>query len=226
MAPQPTSGHAAVGAWFLGPRAENFDILEKIFKEIISGQAVVRKTLYGSDPDFISESMKKNELFTANIQRLTDELRAVSYMLSQHSVPFWSPRYNAHMSVESSMPGVIGCEFFTALMSLQNSESFRFGHYDVQSKQRCPRSKPFHYIGRERGRTSIVWNAGLQQISLENSRKPNWVGPHNLREFSTLFFLWFLEFRRSWKLRDKCATGKCWLLVGRIRCQSWVRVGR
>ncbi|KAI5836928.1 pyridoxal phosphate-dependent transferase [Morchella snyderi] len=60
------------------------------------------------DQDFITREMQDSGLFEKNIVRLDEELTAISKMLSQHSVPFWSPRYNGHMLMENSMAAVIG----------------------------------------------------------------------------------------------------------------------
>lgn len=106
----PTSRHPAVGAWFLGPRAENFDYLQKIFKVILDGQKDARVNLYPKDQDFITASMKDTDLYKNSLNKLDEALRPIMQMLSEHSIPFWSPRYNGHMNMDSSMPGIIGCE--------------------------------------------------------------------------------------------------------------------
>lgn len=104
-----TSRHPAVGAWFFGPRAENFDHLTRSFETILKDQQNARQNTY-PDSDFITEDMRAAKLYTDQIKRLDDNLGWVTKTLSQTSVPFWSPRYNAHMSMESSMPAVIGCK--------------------------------------------------------------------------------------------------------------------
>lgn len=115
----PESRHAAVGAWFFGPRAENFSYLERIFKYILDQQKNAREELFPHDKAFISSEMQASPLFQAQIQRLEFELGAITEQLNQHSVPFWSPRYNGHMSMENSMPAVIG--YLTGLLHNQNN---------------------------------------------------------------------------------------------------------
>lgn len=115
----PESRHAAVGAWFLGPRAENFSYLEQIFKVILEKQKYARQNLFPGDHAFISAAMQGSPLFQAQIERLESELSAITEQLNLHSVPFWSPRYNAHMSMENSMPAVIG--YLTGLLHNQNN---------------------------------------------------------------------------------------------------------
>lgn len=107
------SRHPAVGAWFFGPRAENFDHLARSFETILGNQREARQTTY-PDSDFITEDIKASNLYTEQIARLDENLGWVTKTLSKTSVPFWSPRYNAHMAIESSMPAVVGCTFHLA----------------------------------------------------------------------------------------------------------------
>lgn len=104
------SRHAAVGAYFFGPQAENFDHLEKYFQQILSNQRHARQTTY-PDGKYIDDEMKATELYQKSIARLDETFDWVTKWLSKTSVPFWSPRYNAHMSMESTMPSVVGCMY-------------------------------------------------------------------------------------------------------------------
>lgn len=103
--------HARVGSWFLGPRAENFDLLKDFFAGILDDQEAARKRIYEQDPDFITAEMKQAESFTTSIKQLKDDVKLLSKGLADHSIPFWSPRYNAHMNMDTAMPSIIGCEF-------------------------------------------------------------------------------------------------------------------
>lgn len=114
----PTSRFSAVGGWFFGPRAENFDYLKKAFSLILDRQHEARNTIYPDDATFITDEMKETELYQKQLEMLTYELDVITEQLSRYSVPFWSPRYNAHMSMESSMPSVIGCMYPITLMGV------------------------------------------------------------------------------------------------------------
>ncbi|KAG8527293.1 uncharacterized protein KY384_008037 [Bacidia gigantensis] len=115
----PESRHAAVGAWFLGPRAENFSYLENVFKYILEQQRDTRENLFPKDQAFITAEMKESPLYKAQIDQLQVNLFAITKELNRHAVPFWSARYNAHMSMENSMPAVIG--YLTGLLHNQNN---------------------------------------------------------------------------------------------------------
>lgn len=42
------------------------------------------------------------------VDRLISRLDKMTDLLNDHSVPFYSPRYSAHMSTDVSLPGIIG----------------------------------------------------------------------------------------------------------------------
>ena len=115
----PESRHAAVGAWFFGPRAENFAYLKRVFDEILARHREAREKLFPRDRAFITSTIQESPLFKAQIAKLEFELSQILKVLDWHSVPFWSPRYNAHMSMETSMPSVIG--YLAGLLHNQNN---------------------------------------------------------------------------------------------------------
>lgn len=106
----PTSRHAAVGAWFFGPKAENYEYFKRKIEQLLEEHNRHRSNLYNNDPAFITRSMQASGLFKEQLQRLDMELAIVGDCLMSHSVPSWSPRYNAHMTMEASMPSMIGCK--------------------------------------------------------------------------------------------------------------------
>ncbi|KAG4273405.1 hypothetical protein FPRO04_09769 [Fusarium proliferatum] len=55
--------HARVGSYFLGPRAENFDLLSEFFTYVLNEQKNTRVNLYKDDPAFITQDMIKTEEF-------------------------------------------------------------------------------------------------------------------------------------------------------------------
>jgi hypothetical protein len=124
MATSYGDNHDAVGAWFLGPHAENFEVLERIFQGLLYEQAKARAAYFPDDDDFITPSMKASKLFqskypfnlleqslifvTENISKLKYVVSQLAPQLAAHSVPFWNPRYNAHMNMDTTMPGMAG----------------------------------------------------------------------------------------------------------------------
>jgi hypothetical protein len=101
--------HALVSSWFLGPRAENFDVLNNLFQKVLSDQAAARKTLSAGDPIFITPEMKELDVYKNSIETLAKGVNDLSFDLATHTVPFWSPRYNAHMNMDTALSSIIGC---------------------------------------------------------------------------------------------------------------------
>ena len=54
-----TAGSRAVEAWFLGPKAENADELERLVVEAIRDQAFWRRNYHPGDPTHITELVKQ-----------------------------------------------------------------------------------------------------------------------------------------------------------------------
>jgi len=108
---EAASRHDAIAAWFLGPKAENFSFLEEFLKRVLENQKNTRKNLYPSDQAFITPKMQTSELFRESMRNLDIQLSSIDSMLSEHSTPFWSPRYNGHMNMDVSMPAIIGCVY-------------------------------------------------------------------------------------------------------------------
>jgi hypothetical protein len=57
--------HNAVGAWFLGPRAENFQHLKDIVNIVLGEQEKARKGYFSDDSDFITSEMQQSTEFTS-----------------------------------------------------------------------------------------------------------------------------------------------------------------
>jgi hypothetical protein len=102
--------HAKVGSWFLGPRAENCEQLKEFLTFILEKQKEARSNLYTDDPCFITPEMQRTESYKDCINHLWKMVKFLTTKLANHSIPFWSPRYNAHMNMDTAMPGIIGCE--------------------------------------------------------------------------------------------------------------------
>lgn len=104
--------HALVSSWFLGPQAENMDILQTLFSQALERQQQARIDLADGNDQylFITEEMKQLEIYRESIHRLTRNSEELSDNLARHSVPFWSPRYNAHMNMDTTLASIIGCK--------------------------------------------------------------------------------------------------------------------
>ncbi|RMJ20189.1 hypothetical protein CDV36_000032 [Fusarium kuroshium] len=102
--------HALVSSWFLGPQAENMNVLQTLFGQALERQKEARVYLVDDkDKDiFITDAMKELDIYKQSIHRLENNSKTLSDKLARHSVPFWSPRYNAHMNMDTTLASVIG----------------------------------------------------------------------------------------------------------------------
>ncbi|KAJ1311930.1 hypothetical protein OPQ81_010390 [Rhizoctonia solani] len=100
--------HDRLGAWFLGPKAENIDFLKQFLNSVADQTERARLAYQPDDPKFIGPEMQASAVFQNEISELDLALKELVGALSEHSIPFWSPRYNAHMNGDTSLPGLLG----------------------------------------------------------------------------------------------------------------------
>ncbi|KAH7345481.1 pyridoxal phosphate-dependent transferase [Rhizoctonia solani] len=100
--------HDRLGAWFLGPKAENIDFLKQFLGSVADQTERARLAYQPDDPKFIGPEMQASAVFKNEMSELDIALKELVGALSEHSIPFWSPRYNAHMNGDTSLPGMLG----------------------------------------------------------------------------------------------------------------------
>ena len=107
-----------LGAWFLGPKAENAEIEEKLMNFILQDYFHWRRNYYPSDEIVIPQSLRR-ELVDWN-DDLTQKIAEMLAGLRKH-FPFYSPRYMAHMTSDQTLPSVLG--YFAGLLYNPNNVS-------------------------------------------------------------------------------------------------------
>ncbi|KAJ6487082.1 PLP-dependent transferase [Mycena vitilis] len=118
----PPTFHEFASASFLGPRAENIELLQELFTGVLNDHAVTRRRYHKDDEDFITADIKNSTHFKDTVDRLRTSVSNVSKLLSDYSVPFFSPRYMGHMCMEMSMPSMIG--WLTTILYNPNNVAF------------------------------------------------------------------------------------------------------
>ncbi|KAK0609286.1 hypothetical protein DIS24_g12360, partial [Lasiodiplodia hormozganensis] len=132
------STHNAISAYFIGPKAENLDNFRGNVKIILDELEHARKRyaannedpvtlcspylLYNSADcwkDFISEQAKNSPEYAYVSAKFQKAVRNTAKLLGKHSVPFWSPRYQAHMCTDMTMPALLGY-FMTMIYNPNN----------------------------------------------------------------------------------------------------------
>ncbi|KAJ8095625.1 hypothetical protein PM082_023032 [Marasmius tenuissimus] len=108
-----------MGTWFIGPKGENGDLLKTSFDLILKESCKARRDYFPSDPNFITEEMQESAEYNEGVKDMIDVLQDINKGLADHSTPFYSPRYAAHMSFDVSLPAIVGC--LAALQYNQNN---------------------------------------------------------------------------------------------------------
>ena len=91
--------------WFLGPYAENDELLESLVVKFLRDHVYWRRNLHPEDPPVIPTGANRQPEYIAFEARLRRELHQLSAALKR-SVPFHSPRYIGHMVSDLLLPGL------------------------------------------------------------------------------------------------------------------------
>lgn len=115
------NGTRSLEAWFLGPKAENADILERLIVEAIRDQVFWRRNYHPEDPFHITEKIRLSDDYLTAVDALNDGYRQLLAFLKK-SVPFFSMRYQGHMNWDLTIPGILG--YFAAMLYNPNNVAF------------------------------------------------------------------------------------------------------
>jgi glutamate/tyrosine decarboxylase-like PLP-dependent enzyme len=109
---------APMEAWFLGPKAEHAEMWLETVEHVLRDYIHWRRNYFPQDPIIIDREMVRShetwgENFKTEIDKVLNQLKA--------HFPFYSPRYNAHMLSEQTLPGVVG--YFATMLYNPNNVS-------------------------------------------------------------------------------------------------------
>jgi len=105
-------------ACFLGPRAENAAVWTELFDHIFQDYVHWRRNYFPADPWVVGRHKRRSPEHEAWLDLLTSQLDTTLSELKYH-FPLHSPRYNAHMVSEQSLPAVLG--YFAGLLYNPNN---------------------------------------------------------------------------------------------------------
>ncbi|MCD9195140.1 pyridoxal phosphate-dependent decarboxylase family protein [Streptomyces albireticuli] len=111
-------GTSTLAAWFLGPKAENQQLLEDLVRSAVQAQADDRRELYPDDPVYVTEEMKRSEAYQQDVKNLRGEFETLLNSL-RGSTPAWSYRFQGHMNWDLTLPGIAG--YFAGMLYNQNN---------------------------------------------------------------------------------------------------------
>jgi glutamate/tyrosine decarboxylase-like PLP-dependent enzyme len=114
----PLDPKDALRAWFLGPRGENAELLERLVVEALRDHVFWRRNYHPEDGFTIRETDKRQEGYEASVAVLTQELLSLLAELKR-DVPFFSGRYKGHMIAEQTIASQIG--YFATMLYNPNN---------------------------------------------------------------------------------------------------------
>ncbi|KAI1110545.1 pyridoxal-dependent decarboxylase domain-containing protein [Nemania sp. NC0429] len=99
--PYQDVSHQVISSYFIGPQAENLSYFEDNVHIILEELGKARQNYFPEDGKFISEEVQKTPAFVDSMNKLKRAVRKASHIMGKNSIPFWSPRYEAHMYMAS-----------------------------------------------------------------------------------------------------------------------------
>lgn len=115
---KPSTPNDALRAWFLGPRAENAELVERLVTEALRDHIFWRRNYRPEDGFTIRELDKRKEGYEEAVATLSQELMGLLAELKR-GVPFFSGRYKGHMNFEQTIASQIG--YFAAMLYNPNN---------------------------------------------------------------------------------------------------------
>ena len=110
----------ALQSWFLGPRAENAELFERLVTEAVRDHVFWRRNYHPEDRFTIRETDKRSPGYEDAVATLTQEMMGLLAALKR-DVPFFSGRYKGHMLFEQTIASQVG--YFAAMLYNPNNVS-------------------------------------------------------------------------------------------------------
>lgn len=108
-----------VAAWFIGPKGENGEWFSELIQKTIAEHTQYRKEHYKKDdPAYITEEIKASQEYQDQ-KNIVERTQTALIERLHGSVPFYTPRYQAHMLWDVVIPGAVG--YMTAMLYNQNN---------------------------------------------------------------------------------------------------------
>ncbi|MDO9021932.1 MAG: pyridoxal-dependent decarboxylase [Deltaproteobacteria bacterium] len=111
-------GTDAATAWFLGPKGENGELLQRLVGRALTSHLQFRSEVYPADPRFITPEMQSSPEYRHTVARIDVEFDRVLVAL-QECGAFFSMRSQGHMLWDVTVPAVAG--YFAAMLYNQNN---------------------------------------------------------------------------------------------------------
>jgi hypothetical protein len=103
----PTRARVDPKALFLGPKAENADLVEQMLLKVYRDYAFWRRNFHPEDAVVIQPEDQRRPAYEEFVSRFERELFTLLGELKA-GIPFYSPRYIGHMLADVSLPALVG----------------------------------------------------------------------------------------------------------------------
>ena len=114
------TGAGVPEAWFLGPKAENADLLRELVLAALDSHVAFRRGFHPEDPSHVTRAVRDSAGYRDGVERLRREAAGLFEKL-RLSAPFASLRYQGHMLWDQALPATVG--MFAGLLYNQNNVS-------------------------------------------------------------------------------------------------------
>lgn len=97
-------------SWVMGPKAENFEVFEKLVLQALASHRDYRLDYFPNDPVSITEDLKQSENYHVSLHGQQGLYQRFHEMLEElkGSAPFHSYRWQGHMNGDLTMAGMLG----------------------------------------------------------------------------------------------------------------------
>jgi glutamate/tyrosine decarboxylase-like PLP-dependent enzyme len=106
-------------ALFLGPKAENMELLSELITEILASINQGRHNFHTEDPVMITDDVKSSETYLKTSETVRKNLNHLLKFMNKYDTPFYSSRYQGHMNWELAIPAITG--YFAAMLHNPNN---------------------------------------------------------------------------------------------------------
>lgn len=121
LEPSPTQAPVDLKAFFLGPKAENADLMEQMLLKVYRDYVFWRRNFHPEDIVAIMPDDQRSHTYEAFVSRFQRELFTLLGELKS-DIPFYSPRYIGHMLADNSLPALVG--YIAAMLYNPNNVSW------------------------------------------------------------------------------------------------------
>ncbi|KAK2767766.1 hypothetical protein FQN54_003925 [Arachnomyces sp. PD_36] len=181
-----------INAYFIGPKAANLPDFRANINTILDELLETRLDCFPQDnvKRFISKDVRRSKDFRKVRDNFGGAIRKVAQLLGEHSVPFWSPRYQAHMCTDLTMPSLLG--YFMTMLYNPNNVALEASPLTTVAELRAGQQlcELFGYNIDEKSKEPLAWGHITCDGTVANLESI-WVA-RNLK-FYPLSLAWALE---------------------------------